>query len=102
MNYHPDDFLALIDEVRAQGGADPPDPCTGHEIAYKIGTVTRPVKTTECGHQSVFAVSYESPDRVLPGPAFARCCAVDDAMGAWPRFRDKMKHLPPIEHEEDE
>lgn len=102
MNYHPDDFIALTEEVRAQGGADLPDVCTGREIAYKIGKVTRPVKTTECGNQSMFAVSYQTNDRVIPGPAFARVCAVDDAVGAWPRFRDKLNHLPPLETEEDE
>ena len=79
-----------------------PDVCTGHEIEYKIGTVKRNVKTTGCGNQAIFAVSYQSDDRAIPGPGFARVCAVDDAVGAWPRFRDKMKHLPPIEHDEDD
>lgn len=86
--------------MRDDGGADLPDTCTGHEIAYKIGKVTRPVRTAGCGNQSLFAVPYQSEDRVIPGPAFARVCAVDDAVGAWPRYRDKMQHLPPIETED--
>ena len=92
-NYHPDDFRRSA--PRASG---PADPCTGHEIAYKIGTVTRPVKTTGAA---------TSPCSRSATRALIECCRTgirpllrrrrrNGRVAALPR---QDEHLPPIEHE---
>lgn len=153
MNYHPDDFLALIHEVQEQGGTHTREQCVAprHKFANqppdifhfdeKTPRVTRIVMATGCKHVSKFIVPLlpdEIVARVLPDtvetstvaiptgivgtlarpevdrrdldyddfdfdddahpealsltgqPLPASVCAVDDAMGLWPRFNAAM------------
>jgi hypothetical protein len=125
VNYHPDDFINLVEEVEAQGGAhlasethrprhfrinqplDPDNP-TGPKHSVKL-------PTSGCKRRANFLVallpeayftedSLTSPDfdfddskhpRAMMDdgetPALAKVCAVDDAMGLWPRFQDAMQ-----------
>jgi hypothetical protein len=142
VNYHPDDFLSLIEEAESQGGAHLNEPCTasGFRLNLPIDD-ERPqgpkkstvVRTTGCRRRAQFLVpllpeayfdgkrltdteivEYER-DGTIKGsrpatdkdfdfndesnkmarmgdgsPALAKVCAVDDAMGLWPRFNNAM------------
>lgn len=112
MNYHPDDFLALTDEVERQGGFIQPDPCMPTEFRrrFKDGTWKRD-HTAGCGYQARFGVSYDPTDPVyfvscddhgnrvvidhpgekVEGTAYIAVCAVDDDMGRWPRFQNVIE-----------
>lgn len=145
MNFHPDDFLALIEEVEQQGGAhltnevcrpetftlDLPideDEPKGHTRSTKLYTVgcrrrakflvpllpdaylkeAHVLRGAKHGtidpnnpdnivrrpaEQSDFDFNDESNPRALMGdgsPMLAKVCAVDDAMGLWPRFESAM------------
>lgn len=142
MNYHPDDFLSLIEEAELQGGAHLNEPCmpTGFRMNLPIDDEkpqgpkrSTVVRTTGCRRRAQFLVpllpdayfdgkdltdfeitEYErdgSPKGTRPGrigdldfddesnklarmadgtPSLAKVCAVDDAMGLWPRFQHAM------------
>lgn len=112
MNYHPDDFLALSDEVENQGGYVQPDECTPVEFRrkWKDGGWKRD-HTAGCGMPARFGITYDPsepvhietaaydeqgnklydvvidhPGEQIEGAAYAAVCAVDDDMGRWPRF----------------
>ncbi len=123
MNYHPDDFLALIEEAERQGGAHLNESCKpaawrmNLPIDFERPTGARRnerVESTGCLRRAKFLVSLLPDAYVLhhgleddPGfdfndvdnpravmsdgsPALATACAVDDAMGLWPRFLGVM------------
>lgn len=129
MNYHPDDFLSLIEEVEAQGGAHlssesckpspfrlnqplDPDRPDGKMRSVRFAT-------TGCHRRAKFLVGilpeayfvdkeqpvddegnlvpFDFDDESNPmltttdgSPALTKVCAVDDAMGLWPRFQNAM------------
>lgn len=126
MNYHPDDFLGLVEEVENQGGAHlSTDTCkpTAFRLNYPIDEDNpsgpkRATKfqTTGCHRHALFLVpmlpeayfmneeevqtspDFDFDDAKHPvammsdgeTPALAKCCAVDDSMGLWPRFQGAM------------
>lgn len=125
MNYHPDDFLSLIEEVENQGGVHLSDETHKPEtfrLNYPIDEdnptgpkASRKFKTTGCHRRANFLVplldeEYFLDEDTLTGPLFdfndgkhpvavmsdgetpalAKVCAVDDAMGLWPRFMGSM------------
>ena len=142
MNFHPDDFLSLIEEVEGQGGAHlASESCkpTSFRLNQPIDP-DRPdgkmhsvvFKTTGCHRRAKFLVprlpeayfmdgnhvdavitdvdrhgvrieypaneaDFDFDDSENPmalakdgEPLMAKVCAVDDAMGLWPRFQDAM------------
>lgn len=144
MNYHPDDFLYLIEEVERQSGAHLTEVCKPEQFRLNLpiddDRPTGPKKnvklqTTGCRRRSMFLVpllpdayvdqvdllgntgligegenfsqrTWREPTeddfdfdnkhehQALMGdgtPMFAKVCAVDDAMGLWPRFADAMQ-----------
>ena len=107
MNYHPDDFLALAERVQEEGGAVLDEPCTGRAFRIKKpvnGKMQwRNARTTHCDLTARMAITYDPTQHVRirddddvilaehPGEAgrpepLAIVCAVDDAMGLWPRY----------------
>jgi hypothetical protein len=124
MNYHPDDFLNLIEEVENQGGVHlSGEICKGHVLRMNLPLdeddpsgpkVNKKVITTGCNRRAKFMVPllpeayfddewYTHPDfdfndgsnptaLMSDGESFAlvKACAVDDAMGLWPRFNGAM------------
>lgn len=142
MNYHPDDFLSLIEEAERQGGAHLREVCSPDSFRMNLPiddeNPTGPkhsVKMTSTGcrraakflvpllpdayfsqvdvtNNAVYADYDDDGNRVvrpvddsdfdfnpehehqaLMGdgtPMLAKVCAVDDAMGLWPRFKDSM------------
>lgn len=108
MNYHPDDFLALTEEVERQGGYVQPDTCFPTQFRRRMpdGTWKRD-HTTGCGLPARFGITYDPtepvyfesrdddgekviidhPGEKVEGAAYAAVCAVDDSMGRWPRFQ---------------
>lgn len=129
MNFHPDDFLSLIEEVESQGGAHlSGETCKPSQFRLNLPVdfenpkgpkANRTVFTTGCKRRAKFLVPllpdayfYDHPglddedgapvvmdfdDNEHPqalmddgSPALAKVCAVDDAMGLWPRFQDAM------------
>lgn len=95
MNYSPDEFLALVQEVERQGGAHLPDECEPVTINYKIGNRKTKVNSCHCGNESIFVTVYEPTadaekrNAKARGGGFARTCAVCDEMGAWPRYMEE-------------
>jgi hypothetical protein len=144
MNYHPDDFLSLIEEVEQQGGAHLSNEVCKPDI-FRLNLpiddekpsgpkASRKLATTGCRRRAKFLVPLLSDEYVdevnlfegagaigegkdferrewrepteddfdfdknyehqaLMGdgtPQLAKVCAVDDAMGLWPRFSAVM------------
>jgi hypothetical protein len=130
VNFHPDDFLSLIEAVEQQGGAH----LSAETCKPSYFRINQPVKadepqgpkrnvrvgTTGCRRHAKFLVQLlpdayiiahadgeeledllhicDFDDRNHPqatmsdgSPALAKVCAVDDAMGLWPRFQDAMQ-----------
>lgn len=111
MDYHPDDFIALVAGIENEGGAILPDKCEGEKVVYKLPDADRIVmQTANCNLYARLAVAYdptvevdlelyteidgenvrtrikhngEDPQQNLN---FVPVCAVDDAVGAWPRY----------------
>lgn len=143
MNYHPDDFLALIEEVEQQGGVHlANEVCKPQNFRLNLpveegdpkgAKANQRLSTTGCRRRAKFLVpllpdayvdeidllnnaqhgSYDSDGkrrvrdaeeedfsfshadhplaRMADGtPVLAKVCAVDDAMGLWPRFNDVL------------
>ena len=89
MNYGQDQYFDLIDEVEDQGGELQEDLCSNTRYDF-TGPKSKPVTIAGCGNQSIFVVPYEGIVRkdgeVEPGVYPLAVCAVDDDLGAWPRF----------------
>lgn len=116
MNYHPDDFLALCDTALDEDCRLLEEPCEGTIVKLKQPDssgemVWKRFHTCHCNQVARIDVSYDryepihleadEPGVVIadshparpatnagqPEPQyFARVCAVDDAVGLWPRF----------------
>lgn len=121
MNYHPDDFLALVTQVEHEGGYVQPDPCNGQVLRYTKPEGGQIVETTtHCGLHARVAIPYDPTEPVdirseteitnvetgvktirrdwikhdgeTPAQQanFVAVCAVDDAVGLWPRYDGLM------------
>lgn len=124
VNYHPDDFLSLIEEVEVQGGVHlSGEVCKPTVLRMNLPVdeddpqgpkVNKPVNTTGCGRRAKFMLpplpeayfsdewythpDYDFDDEKNPvalmsdgeSPALVKACAVDDAMGLWPRYQSSM------------
>lgn len=102
MEYHPDDFIALSEAVENEGGYIQPDPCQGTEFKLPMRDHANKVRkkryrTVACGLHARMAIKYDPSEEVTignivhPGEpprglAVAPVCAVDDAVGLWPRY----------------
>jgi hypothetical protein len=113
VQYHPEDFQALSTAVAAEGGHLLLPPCEGVSVRLKqpYGDHHKWVRyqTTHCNMSARMAIPYDprKPVNIVeadpayedaitvvkhPGekPAdghnFATVCAVDDAVGLWPRY----------------
>lgn len=143
LNYHPDDFLSLIEAVEAQGGAHLSELCKPDLFRLNLPIddenpkgpkANRKLTTTGCRRRAKFLVPLltndyvddidlldgafhgeydedgslerrpaeeedfdfdkDHPKQKLMGdgtPMLAKVCAVDDAMGLWPRFQNAMQ-----------
>lgn len=140
MNYHEDEFIALIDVIEREGGQLLPDKCKSHKIRYqkspKTPTDYVDVDSSGCGNLSRFVINYDPGEQVdLPdmsglngtiknsnegirrvevvqarppvkssevavddlqaqkkrGAGLLAVCAVDDNVGAWPRYCNAIK-----------
>lgn len=145
MNFHPDDFLSLIEEVEQQGGAHLSNEVCKPEV-FRLDLpidddnpqgpkASKKLTTTSCRRRAKFLVpllpdayleqvdvldkagkvsfldkekdqrrlrsvaeadfdfSHDHPHQARMGdgtPMLAKVCAVDDAMGLWPRFQHAM------------
>ena len=97
MNYSPDGFEALHQEAEEQGGALLPDACAPQDIEFTSPPYTKEHTekkvTCHCNNVARFVVPYD-PEPPKKGKkksnraTFATSCAVCDAVGDWPRFRD--------------
>lgn len=118
MNYDPDDFILLVSTVESEGGYVQPDACEGRPLMYELDGKTRKVLTTHCNLHARMAVPYDPSEPIdletyaeLPrqgGKTTVRnrikhdgeptkqnvnvvpVCAVDDAVGLWPRYQHLM------------
>jgi len=110
MNYHPDDYVALCNAIEAEGGNLPPEPCSGHVFRLKQPDpsgkmVWKCFSTVHCDESALADVPYdpklhvrlmddEDSDVCIVehvgeklDKGMVRVCAVDDAIGLWPRFQ---------------
>lgn len=95
----PDDMLALIERVEAQGGEQASGRCQPSKFSLKMQGPdgverSKDFLTTGCGNESRFLVPYTKPDKALAGNATAKgaegtvvVCANDDRMDLWSRFQ---------------
>jgi len=95
VDYKPDEFIALLEEVEHQGGALLNDPCEPSYFNLEQPDASgklklRKLSTTGCGNDCRMGVPYQPPEGTT-GAAFVAACAVDDNMGDWPRFRHAIK-----------
>lgn len=142
MNYHPEDFQALIAEVEQQGGAHTNKVCRPEIIRMNVPIDpanpkgkkrSEKFETTGCHRKAKFLIPFlpdeylgeidlldgakhgyfddegerqtrdateedfdfnpDHPHQALMGdgsPMLVMACAVDDAMGLWPRFQGAM------------
>lgn len=112
MIYHPEDFQALSNAVEHEGGKLLSEECEGHEFMLDLPDTRgrmMPTRrwTTSCGFSALMEIPYDASlhvrlredDSAEPEPVtivdhsgedFAggpvKVCAVDDALGLWPRF----------------
>ena len=91
MNYSPDAFLALMEQVEDQGGIHLKDRCVPRRyVLPREGSDgkkrNRTYFTTGCNADARFLVPYDGEN----GPRSAVVCAVDDEMGKWPRFQNEV------------
>jgi hypothetical protein len=111
MNYHPEDFVKLSYQIEAEGGTLLNEVCRGHEFRLKqpdpSGTLRwKRFQTTHCDQSALATVPYDptlhirlmdddEPDVCIvehPGEKSIKhgavtVCAVDDAIGLWPRYQ---------------
>lgn len=124
MNYHPDDFLFLIEEAEVQGGVHlSGEVCKPGVLRMNLPLdennpqgpkINKKVLTTGCNRHGKFMIpllpdyyiedlasdpsldfdDVDNPNALMSDgvtPALVKVCAVDDAMGLWPRFKDAMQ-----------
>jgi hypothetical protein len=84
VNYSKDQFFDLMTQAEEQGAAHRDEACT--KRTYDFDGLRRPVTIRGCGNSTLFDVPYESIVADARPGVVERVCAVDDAMGRWPRF----------------
>ena len=108
MDYSPDAFAALWDEIEKQSGAMLPDKCETGSAAYtdppyiqNLGVAKN--VTCGCNNESRFVILYdiepgtpkEERNRRKAGSGYATVCAVCDSVGAYPRFCEAVYEADP-------
>lgn len=95
MNYSSDEFLRLMEAVENQGGEHLDKLCTVRRFEFS-GDKIKPVSLPGCGNNSIFEIPYAAGDKNgrNKGMQTVTVCAVDDAVGYWPRF---IKEVRPSE-----
>jgi hypothetical protein len=87
MNYEQEEFFELIERVEDQGGELLEEICRARKYEF-TGDKIKPVTLAGCSAQALFRLPYDALDvkgnEVGVQPVVV--CAVDDSMGAWPRF----------------
>lgn len=102
MNYSPDEWDALTEEVERQGGALLPDVCAGRFVSFTVKNSDRvtKAKTCGCGNESMAVTIYDPHKNQSVakkmrerGAGFARVCLVCDSVGSWPDFEHVIAEL---------
>ena len=84
MNYSPEAFLALMETVEEQGGVHLTEACQPKPFSLRYpDDRVKKFHTTGCRQQARFVVPYGEGQTLI-------ACAVDDNMGAWPRFKGAL------------
>jgi hypothetical protein len=86
MNYSQDEFLDIMSQVDREGG-DHLDKVCKHRRYTFSGPKQKPVILPGCGNSTLFEIPYDlEPATNVLEKGKIGVCAVDDAMGAWPRY----------------
>lgn len=87
MEYTFDELAQLVEAVEEQGGELTDLTCTDRVVKL-TGPNAKPAKLRYCRNDTIFEVPYEAADKEgrSMGLQPIQVCAVDDNMGAWPRF----------------
>jgi hypothetical protein len=117
MNYSNKAFYKLMDDAAASGAEHLDKDCTARTYVVDTGQreyehddgdlrtfnpngAPQHVTLPACSQSALFSVGYEGPDRDM-GPLAMTICAVDDALGAWPKYgADLPKRLARMEQRE--
>lgn len=103
MQYHPDDFLRLVEAVEDTGGTLLPDICNPRQFKLRLPSPETgeyewtDLYTSGCMREARFALPYNVPQSKQGAKMKERAagivtvCAVDDDMGKWPRFQHAIK-----------
>lgn len=101
MDYPPQAFDALIDELTSQGGALLPEKCAPQDIHYKGPGYEESIQekvTCGCGNSTRMVMIYK-PDPKIKNPqsgtGYVTVCAVCDSVGAMPNFCDAVYDVSP-------
>lgn len=89
MKYDPDTFFALADMIEDIGGAHLDEMCDARTFDEFSGAgKSKPLILAGCGESALFEFPYQahSLDGEGLGVYPIKLCAVDDAVGAFPRF----------------
>lgn len=107
MNYHPDDFIALSAAVEEEGGKLLAEQCNGKVFRLKQPDTAGQLRwkrfqTTHCDTSARMELEYDARSHIClhddddvvlvdhPGEKISggtvKVCAVDDAVGLWPRY----------------
>lgn len=84
MNYTKDEFFDLMAQAEEQGATHRDEICG--ESVYEFDGLRKPVTMRGCNNSTLFDVPYDSIVLDTRDAVVERVCAVDDAMGRWPRF----------------
>lgn len=84
MNYTKDEFFDLMAQAEEQGCVHTDEVCS--KRVYEFDGLRRPVAIRGCNNSTLFDVPYESIVQDARPGLLEGVCAVDDAMGRWPRF----------------
>lgn len=91
MQYKRNEFMRLLEALEDQGGTHLDELCEDRYFTEFAGPRVKGFELPMCGEMSVMEVPY---DRRGDGDAIERgtvkVCAVDDAVGLWPRFKDQV------------
>lgn len=104
--YSQDEFLDLIERVENAGGEHLKELCEPQTVAKWTGPHQKPMTFDCCGDEALFTVPYEAEphgEAALAQVKDIKVCAVEDAIGAWPRFGgDALAAILPADDKKDE
>lgn len=88
VSYNLEEMIRLTEAIEAQDGELLPETCGPRSVTMRSSTGrTETAPLAYCGNDVLFDIPYTS--FVDESPRAITVCAVDDMVGAWPRFQER-------------